>query len=270
MPGRISEKAGHNQFRSVVIKIGMETDKGAGNHWIPGTLFHSEDARIAIVKSDRVTSRRCHFGSVCCALSALLFLSTVGCGPYPPSIETKEDIRQLPLNTKWVHARSLPDDAIPELSRIPFLNGLDYTAGYARNDFTTGFKPWEAAITDRGLAKLSEVKLPKLEYLHLGYCSHITNAGLAHVAKIKSVRWLSLCGSSQISDDGLQNLVGMKKLSALDLRHCDGITDRGLETLQEMTNLREIMLGGCKNLTPGAIAALKIALPKSKVDLREE
>jgi hypothetical protein len=101
-----------------------------------------------------------------------------GCGPYPLSVSSKIDIDALPLDTKSITARSLPDSGIPALSRLRNLTILDFTSGFARNDITTGFEPWEAEITDAGVEKLSDLKLPHMETLTLGYSQNITHVGL--------------------------------------------------------------------------------------------
>ncbi|HVU90445.1 MAG TPA: hypothetical protein VHD36_24180 [Pirellulales bacterium] len=193
-----------------------------------------------------------------------------GCGPYPPSVAKKAEIDALPASTRSVYARSLSDGDVPALARLRELTLLDFTPGYARKDLTTGFKKWEAAITDEGLAKLAAIELPKLETLGLGHCEHITDAGLVHVAKMDSVTSLHLEDDPGISDVGLQHLLAMKNLTALDLRGCQGITDAGLQILAGKPGWQMIALGRCSNITAQGIAKLRAALPNAKIDLRAE
>lgn len=211
---------------------------------------------------------RRRFGRYLWSFVVVAFLC--GCGPYPPSVATKVDIEALPLATRSVHARSLGDADVAALAQLRQMETLNFASGHARNDVTTGFKNWEAAITDRGLSTLAELKLPKLKNLDLGYCDRITDAGLRHVAKIDSVTSLSLRGNSQITDSALNDLVAMKGLTALDLRECAGITDRGLQALGEKSNWELIRLGGCQGVTAEGIAELTKALPNARVNLQVE
>jgi hypothetical protein len=156
------------------------------------------------------------------------------------------------------------------LKRLRHLEFLDFTSGFARNDITTGFKEWEAPITDVGLASLAELDLPELETLHLGHCDNITDRGLVHLGKIDSLTWLSLQDCPQISDDGLSHLTILKNLTGLDLRGCEGITDRGLDELKSKKNWQQILLGRCPNVTEAGIAELRAELPNTQIDLRPE
>jgi hypothetical protein len=96
------------------------------------------------------------------ALTTLLLLS--GCGHWPPIVETKSDIERLPASERSVRARGLTDGDISSLARLRQLRILDFSGGHA-------VKP--ASISDQGLTRLSELDLPQLETLKLGYCANM-------------------------------------------------------------------------------------------------
>jgi len=174
----------------------------------------------------------------------------------PPIVESKPDIEGLPTSTLSVRARGLHDTDIPALSHLPLLKYLD---------FGEGRKALAAPITDKGLASLASVGLRRLDYLMLGYCTNITDAGLPSIAKMRSITWLSLEVCPHITDAGLNALVGMTNLTGLDLRGCPGITDAGVERLSAKTNWQTIWFGGCPNVTTNAVEKLQRALPNARI-----
>ena len=179
---------------------------------------------------------------------------------WPPIVESKRDIAALPSSTPRVRARGLHDEDILALSQLPLLKHLD---------FGEGRKALAAPITDKGLAHLSSLDLHRLDFLMLGYCTNITDAGLSSVAKMGSIKWLSLEVCPHITDAGLVSLLTMTNLTGLDLRGCIGITDAGLEHLAAKKNWQTIMLGGCPNVITNAVSKLQRALPHAKVEKDE-
>ena len=179
---------------------------------------------------------------------------------WPPIVESKRDIEALPTSTARVRARGLHDSDIPALSRLPLLKHLD---------FGEGRKARVASITDKGLAALVSLNLQRLDFLMLGYCTNITDAGLVSVAKMRSVTWLSLEVCPHITDAGLVPLLTMTNLTGLDLRGCISITDAGLEQLATKTNWQTIMFGGCPNVSTNAVAKLQRALSGAKIEKDE-
>src|SRR5262245_36109854 len=125
------------------------------------------------------------------ALGVLLLLC--GCGSWPPIVDSKRDIHRLSTSEPSVRARGLHDSDIPSLAHLSELWLLDFTGGHAVMD---------APITDTGLALLADLDLPKLEVLNFGYCTGITDAGLAHIGRMHTVTWLSFMSCPRITDEG--------------------------------------------------------------------
>lgn len=194
-----------------------------------------------------------------CLAVLLLVLASAGCIGHKgwPYAFSANDVAKLdPATTTMLSARELSDNEIASLSKLPHLRYLDFFRGKADVD---------AVITDRGLQALSELDLPELNWVVLGFCPHITDAGLVYVARIGTIHRLALMGSAGITDAGLTPLTTMG-LEYLDLRMCPGITDKSVATLSNMRSLTGLMIGGCDNLSPTARQAIRQALPQCRVD----
>jgi len=191
--------------------------------------------------------------------SALVALG--GCQSEPPIVQQSTDVERLTDATRSLWARRLPDSAIPSLARLHDLDDLDFTAGCAVED---------ALITDDGLAKLSTLKLPKLTTVSLGSCDNITDAGVAHLAKMNTVTTVILRADPHITDEGLSHLTKMQNVTYLDLMGCPGLTDRGIERLAAKTNWTNINLSGCPHVTEASVARLRTKLPKAKIEFDQK
>jgi hypothetical protein len=192
--------------------------------------------------------------AIACAATAV---SVVGCGYWPPIVESARDIERLPPTQIDVRARRLNDEDVQALSRLQSLQSLDFGSGWGAFD---------ANLTDRGLDTLTSLRLPQLEHLTLGFCSHITDSGIATLGRLPKLRILSLMGSGQITDRGLRSIVALPGLRILDLRGCVGITDSGLSMLTTRTDLELLMLGGCQQITEEGLESLRRALPNTEIE----
>jgi hypothetical protein len=192
--------------------------------------------------------------------TAVLVLACCGCPSEPPSVKSVKEIDRVDASTKTISVRELSDADIPALTRFRDVEDLDFARGWGAFD---------APITDQGLRTLSTLDLPKLDYLAFWHCQHISDAGLASIGEMKTVRHLMLV-DCPITDEGLPHLLKMKQLIYLDLRGCSGITDRGLERLAEKSNWEEICLGGCRNVSEAAVAKLRAKCPKARIKKDEQ
>ena len=103
-------------------------------------------------------------------------------------------------------------------------------------------------ITDAGLEDISQ--MPNLEILCLHGTRSITDAGAAHLAKMRSLKKLNL-GSAQVTDKGLAYLSQIKTLEQLDLpQEQKGITDVGLAYLAELPNLKALSISRAHFVDP--------------------
>jgi len=147
-----------------------------------------------------------------------------------------------------VHLRGLPrlqylllcgsnftDGGLIHVKEIPSLRILSLPEGLCR-------------MTDAGLISISN--MPRLENLYLDVKGPITNDGLAHLSKMRSLKKLHL-SRSQITDKGLAYLAQIKTLEHLDLpQEQKGITDKGITCLGELPNLRQLAISRIHYVDP--------------------
>jgi hypothetical protein len=98
---------------------------------------------------------------------------------------------------------------------------------------------WGANITRQGLKDITEIN--SLERLHLP--ARVSNSGMVHIGKIKSLKVLYFDGDNYITNDGLKHLSNLKSLERLALRSVR-MTDQGLKHLSALPRLRYLILGG--------------------------
>jgi hypothetical protein len=218
-------------------------------------------ARLAVV-SMAWRGIRGAYGLCALVMALLLSLSlSAACGYWAPVPRSARDVDRLPATQEDVRARWLGDEDIPALARLHSLRDVNFSDGWRATD---------ARLTDKGLYALTSLRLPSLDHLALGYCPHITDAGLERLGNFRRLRILSLMGSGQITDRGLQSLVEIDSLRILDLRGCSAITDAGLRLLAKKTNLQRVMLGGCQHISQTAVDSLQRALPNARIDKDDE
>jgi hypothetical protein len=183
-----------------------------------------------------------------------------GCGDWPDSVDSAEDVERIDPDTAVLWARFLPDDELHALEGLRRLAHIDFWAGCGLG---------EAALTDEGLARLSELDLPHLYWLNLGLNGNITDAGIEHLAGMTGLERLALPGCPRLTDVSLEYISEMDELRYLDLRGCEGIGDEGLEQLQGLESLERVLLGGCWGVSPEAVRALQRALPDCSVEMND-
>ena len=103
-------------------------------------------------------------------------------------------------------------------------------------------------VSDESIATLAA--RTTLEELDLSSNSLITNAGLAHLAKLTNLRKLNLW-RVQISDEGILQLAPLTRLEWLNLDNTM-LSDAGLPVLKDMTSLTFLHLGSTQITAAGA------------------
>jgi hypothetical protein len=114
-----------------------------------------------------------------------------------------------------------------------------WDAALNRNKAFTGRNNPTKDVAEADLEPLQELK--ELRRLYLGYGTHTTDVGLAHVGHLRKLEVLMLPETS-ITDDGLSHLESLRHLQKLGLLNCKGVTDAGLIHLRGLTSLREVSL----------------------------
>jgi Leucine Rich repeat len=97
----------------------------------------------------------------------------------------------------------------------------------------------DTLVDDDGLKRLSA--FPSLESLKIG--PTISDAGLAYLPALKSLRGLDVARSKQVTDAGLKHITAMKGLRSLRLAYT-GVTDAGLKAVSSLDKLELLDLSG--------------------------
>jgi hypothetical protein len=191
----------------------------------------------------------------------LLALASVAQCSEVDNVYSADVVRRLSPSTVTIHARRLPEADFTSLTNLTKLENLH---------FSRGFAAFPAQITDAGLAQLVALKLQSVRFLDLGFCSNITDDGLTHVAKMRSLTGMAVTGCLRITDNGLKTLVTMTNLTMVNLEGCSQISERSLDILATKTNWQTIKLGGCKGVTIQAVARLQAKIPSASIEKNEE
>lgn len=108
-------------------------------------------------------------------------------------------------------------------------------------------------VTDAALAHAA--KLPRLLALELDGLRGLSNVGLAALASHETLAALRLEGASSVTDDGVAHLATIPELVWLDLAQT-GVTDKGLALLAKRGRLRVLDLRQCTGVTDKGVFAL--------------
>ena len=108
-------------------------------------------------------------------------------------------------------------------------------------------------MTDDLLEDLSR-RTRTLSALGLSGCTQITDAGVRHLARIPSLRYLDLTGTS-VTDDGLQVLRDLPELRTLSLAW-NRVSEAGISVLARCDELEHVNLGSSTGIGDAAIRAL--------------
>ena len=158
------------------------------------------------------------------ALDDLTFVGTDGLA----ALTGLKDLEEL-----YVAGTIMDDDSCKLIAGFPLLKKLRL----ARNQ-----------VSDAGLETISVCS--SLEELDLSEDSSITDAGMAHLAKLRELKKLNLW-RVQISDDGALMLAPLTKLEWLNLDNTK-LSDSGLPVLKNMTALTFLHLGSTQITAAGA------------------
>jgi hypothetical protein len=108
-----------------------------------------------------------------------------------------------------------------------------------------------------------------LQYLGIGKCTQVTDAGLRSLASLPQLRDLRLVGDKRITAKGLLQLTALKKLNRLRLRDT-GITAQDLQVIKNLTqkvpSIDTLVLED-KSFTSAAIKKWKHDLPLAHLSI---
>ena len=160
------------------------------------------------------------------------------------------------LESLVLDGNNLTDADFSQLPQLPQLKSLALNNG---REFT-------------GAALVNLEKLPNLQELQLGGEGELTPQGMAHLQKLPRLKKLSIWGgASEPSDECLEVIGQLSNLRSLTLTACNDFTDKGMASLAGLSDLEELDIAVelLNQISPAALASLRAALPKCRVDYRQ-
>lgn len=94
---------------------------------------------------------------------------------------------------------------------------------------------------DDGLRTVAH-RFPGLHDLDLSFCVQVTDAGLAALRSLSSLRSLKLVFASSITSVGIEHLLRMKSLRYVNFRNCPLIDQPSFEPLQKLSTKSDLIL----------------------------
>jgi hypothetical protein len=170
------------------------------------------------------------------------------------------------------HFTPLNDAGLQAISQVPISNRLWFAhtkftdAGAAALSNLTQLKRCGMGSADQassGAAVAALVKLP-LEDLSL-LDNQATPEGLAHAAKIATLRRLDASHAPTVKDDSLPLIAQLPHLEEFKLGSAQ-VTDEGLQSLAASKSLKKLVLSGLKNITPAGLDKLRGACPQLTIE----
>jgi Leucine-rich repeat (LRR) protein len=126
-----------------------------------------------------------------------------------------------------------------------------------------GLGSTEKASTGEAVAALAQLPLEDLALLD----NQATPAGLAHAAKIKTLRRLDVSYAPAVTDESLALVAQLPLLEEFKLGSAQ-VTDAGLQALAASKSLKKLSLSGLKNVTPGGVEQLRKARPELAIQVQ--
>jgi hypothetical protein len=119
-----------------------------------------------------------------------------------------------------------------------------------------------ARMSDAGMAHIA--RLSGVRSIYLSACFRVTDKGLAHLKKMADLERLWLTANAQITDEGMKSVAELKKLNWISLFGCKQVTDEGVRRLKDLRGLQFASFAGT-GVTDVGVADLQKALPQCKV-----
>ena len=166
------------------------------------------------------------------------------------------------------HFTPLNDAGLLAISQVPISDRLwfahtrftDEGAMYLKSQTQLkrcGIGSTDKASSGEAVAALTKLPLEDLALLD----NQASPIGLAHAAKITTLRRLDLSHAPTVSDDSMPLVAQMPMLEEFKLGSAQ-VTDTGLQALAASQSLKKLSLSGLKNITPAGIEQLRKARPE--------
>lgn len=169
----------------------------------------------------------------------------------PVMVSSAKEIEALPADTKALICVGIGDDAFPALLRLQRLERLEFAAAKPTGSrlVTLATLP----ITDAALARIAE--LPSLRALRLSGQTQLTNRGLAPLVQCVALKEFAVSGPA-LAPDALSVLKRMPRLERLELQFGTGIDKATIEDIAAADSLRQLDLWTLDPIPPDSLALL--------------
>ena len=150
----------------------------------------------------------------------------------------------------------LPFEVFARKDIIDNWNRLGQTPGSVRFD-KKQYPSWQAAIPNKHTVPLKDyiAEIERRQFAGVGMPEDVTDADVAQLATISSLRYLSLTGDN-ITDASLASIANMVQLDSLSVSCCRNLTDRGVSNLALLSQVKELDISYCRNLTNASMATI--------------
>ena len=172
------------------------------------------------------------------------------------------------------HFTPLNDAGLQAISQVPISDRL----WFAHTQFTDlgaaslsaltqlkrcGIGSKEQDSSGEAVGALTKLPLEDLALLD----NQATPSGVAHAAKIATLRRLDVSYAPTVTDESLKLVAQMPKLEEFKLGSAL-VTDEGLQLLAASKSLKKLTLSGMKNITPTGIEQLRNSRPEFVIETR--
>ena len=210
---------------------------------------------------------------------------------YAPSGLTNDGLAEIArlssLRALYIRDHSLTNAGLAHLAKLPLLEELELVGKGRVNDPGLAhlakiphlkYLMLEGLVfTDAGMAHLKNC--PSLRILDLSTQKKLTNSTLIHLSEIPQLERISFYWNENITDEGIAHLTKLKSLSMLNIKHSKvtcaglihlakiktlvnltlpdrGVTDAGIEHIAQLHNLKKLWAGSSSS-TPLTDRSLK-------------
>ena len=172
------------------------------------------------------------------------------------------------------HFTPLNDAGLRAISQIPISGRLWFAhthftdEGAASLSAMTHLKRCGIGSTDKASSGEAVAALTKLPLEDLALLDNqATSSGVAHAAKIATLRRLDISHAPTVGDDSLKLVARMQQLEELKVGNAQ-MTDEGIQALAGTKSLKKLSLLGMRKITPAGVERLRQARPELIIEVR--
>jgi len=172
------------------------------------------------------------------------------------------------------HFTPLNDDGLRAIAEVPISGRLWFAhtrftdEGAASLKTQTQLKRCGIGSTAKGSTGEAVAALTKLPLEDLALLDNqATSIGVAHAAKIATLRKLDISHAPTVGNDSMKLLAQLPLLEELKIGSAQ-VNDEGLQLLAATKSLKKLTLSGMKQLTPAGIEQLRKARPELVIEAK--